>query len=227
MKSILDSNSNSEAQSILRQIGRCGEMPGMFGSPDNILCASMHLAHVFQLIREPFWDFSKTQDWWNNLYKQNHIKLNQEAIAQYRWSKWGNEKERAYEQVVRGMTNIWSAVKGDSNNSPLTNEWLDYLLSHPTIEAYPDNLEVALFCLLTVATNHEKHSLGSLYRKEKANIAENMPSRSLVDVGSAEEWQARSKDRPHDFEDYSLINQFLTNIVYLLKGMPSVGLGGG
>lgn len=118
----------------------------MWGSPEELECAALHLTHVWLRARSAAHPFAQTQALWQQL--GGPFAGDAEEHAAMRERMWGQEEERARAQVVAGFTSVWASLARDEAREACIGPWLETLLDAPTLAGSPDRLNMALFALM-------------------------------------------------------------------------------
>lgn len=210
----------NEFNSLINQMNRCSRTPAMFGTPENVLCACVHLSHICFSILRPDLDLERTKTLWAQIIDSSDLgdclEQDEGSHQAHRWSKWGNAENVAYNQVVEAFVRIWNVLEPICKSRPHTVNWINTLFREPTLVSYPDNLEITLFCLISVAIGENSKQFRVLYKHEHEKIAKR-PARSLADVGPETEWNSRIAYRQHDFPSYHCASRAIEEMIKYIE----------
>jgi hypothetical protein len=128
----------------------------MWGSPDELEAAALHLVHVRRLNRDPRTTLDDTFAFWRTC--GGPFADDPDEHARMRTQLFGADDALARGQVLTGFAVVWTTLERNPEREAAVAPWLETLLDDPTPAGTPDRLNAVLFTLMGfVAAQPERY----------------------------------------------------------------------
>lgn len=131
----------------------------MWGSPEELECAALHLFHVGQQVRTTGVTLDQTFALWTSLGGPFAGDAEEHAVMRSRL--WHDQVETARAQVVMGFVSVWAALDRQPEREPV-GRWIEVLLDAPHLAGTPDRLNMTLFSLMGFVARSPNHYVQAL-----------------------------------------------------------------